>query len=254
MTVVQELDNSFLFIDRAYVVNDEIETASEWAAKHITTNKAIKWIVGKYAEADQANSNGQFFELAGLRVAQPSIQFSPMNIDHHQNEIVGTWTASEMLYPKSGNTIANPYIEVLGAFWRAKFPETMQRVESAFNTGMLALSMEAIGESVTCVGNDSCGKTFDFKGPFDPSYCDHINERASDRQLNKPWFMGGALILPPNKPGWGQATVDEIAKHFSDERAQSILDEIEVSNPELTPKEMEKLMFGYQLAAFERKS
>lgn len=250
MTIMVEAADSFKFIGSAHVFNEDIETASTWASKHMTTNKDYKWIVGKYAESDNANSNRQYFELSGLQLAKPSLQYSPMNIDHHQNENVGTWVAADILYPKDNSPILNPYIEVLGAFWKTKFPETLERVESAFNSGMLALSMEAIGESVTCIGENSCGSTYPFKGPSHPSYCAHINERASDRQLNKPWFRGGALILPPNRPGWNLADVTEVARSASDEENQSVLDDVEKTFPQMESSEWQKVLYGHQLRSF----
>lgn len=98
---------------------------------HLSTsskNHAIKWVIAKYVEADNPNSNGQSWSLEDLRMAQPSINYAPMNMLHKSNHIVGAYVANEMIYPtvdddsESAEEAANPYIETVGAFWRYYFP------------------------------------------------------------------------------------------------------------------------------------
>lgn len=247
MAFVTENNNSLSVVCEATLLEDDLETASSWASKYVVPNRAYKWVVGRYAEADQANSNKQLFDLEGLRGAVPTIRYSPMNVDHKHHMNVGTWVAGELLYPKDSSQVVNPYVEVVGPFWRSKFKDVLKDVEAAFHSGALALSMEASGESVTCSGDDSCGETFPFKGTTDESYCDHINNFASDRLLNKPRFVGGALIIPPNRPGWKQADVTEIARRNSDVENEAIVEDIETTFPRMDLSETKKLMFGIQL-------
>lgn len=254
MTVLTEGEDSFFLSTPASLFDDEVECASSWASKHIYTNKALKWIVGRYVEADNPNSNGQYWELSGLRMGQPTITYSPMNIDHRKNEIVGTFVASELLYPKNDSLDVNPFIEVLGAYWKAYFPETLQAIESAFNRGALALSMECVGSSITCVGTDeACGGTFAYKGPFHESYCQHILSRASYRQINEPHFVGGALILPPNRPGWSGAHVKEVSALSTDDEKDTMIKEIAKDFPHLSPSEWEMQMWQLQMQRFKRR-
>lgn len=207
---VTEGKNSFFISTKASIIDDSFETASNWASKHIYTNPAFKWIVGNYLEADQANSNGQQFSLDDIRESHNSLTNTPLNIDHDRSNIVGSMVASDIVYPIKEE--ANPHLEALSVFWKRYFPETLRRVEAAHESGSLYYSMEAIGESVTCVGSDSaCGETFAYKGPKDVSYCDHINSVTSNRLINKPDFMGAALIVPPNRPGWKAARIHEVA-------------------------------------------
>jgi len=248
MTILTEGNDSLFITTQATLIEDDRDTAA-WASKYIVSNKNIKWVLGKYVEADNANSNGQYWQYDDLRMSQPTISHSPMNIDHHAQEIVGTWVASEMMHPTDQDSVINPYIETLGAFWKFYFPDTLKKVEAAYNTGGLFISMECVSESITCAGDNGCGETFDYAGPNSQSYCSHIKDRASFRQLNNPSFLGGALIVPPNKPGWSNAEVKEISKMTSDETKNKILVEIAKEMPHATPSEWEKTMWAIQMQA-----
>lgn len=252
MTIITEGKNSFFLTTPAILIDETKDVASNWASDHIKANPALKWVLGKYVEADNANSNGQYWTLDDLRISSPTINHSPMNIDHHQNEIVGTWVASELLYPTDDKSnIINPYVEVLGVFWKAYFPEMLDQVQAAFDSGMLHISMECVGQSVTCTGTDAaCGQTFDYAGSFSDTYCSHIQNRESYRQINQPHFLGGALIVPPNKPGWKDASVNEIANLTTDEEADSLIEQIAENAPDASASEWEAMMWQIQLQKF----
>ena len=209
MTILTENDSSFFFMAEAQVIDTDRDMASEWASKYIVDNPALKWIVGKYVEADNANSNGQYWTLQDLQLKQPTIQHSPMNVAHRANDIVGTFVGSEMIY--AAQEEVNPYIETVGTIWKYYFPDVVSQVEEAFKQGELYLSMECVSDTITCVGPMGCGQTFDYSGPMSAAYCDHIKDRASYRQLNNPHFLAGALIAPPDRPGWKSASVNEMS-------------------------------------------
>jgi hypothetical protein len=235
MTILTEGKRSFFINTPAILISDTKDVASNWASNYIYNNEAIKWVLAKYVEADKANSNGQMWALEDLRMKFPTVNNSPMNIDHHQREIVGTWVGSELLYPLDEQAdVFNPYVEVLGAFWSAYFPEVLSKVEEAFDMGALHVSMECSGDSVTCAGTEvACGETFEYDGPFSDTYCEHIKERASFRQINNPHFLGGALILPPNKPGWKSASVTDL----SETEVEKVMTDIEKSHPQLNEEQ-----------------
>ncbi|RTK94015.1 hypothetical protein EKI60_04645 [Candidatus Saccharibacteria bacterium] len=241
MTILTEGDNSLFLTAPAMIVDTDIDTAS-WAAAHILDNPNYKWILARYVEADNANDNGQYWTYEDLKLARPSIQYSPMNVDHHPTEIVGSWVNSEMMLPN--DTVLNPYIEVLGAFWERYFPETLERVQAAYESGTLAVSMECISESVTC---GHCEKEFSYAGPFSPTYCEHIQNRSAHRQLNKPNFLAGALIMPGNRPGWSKADVKDISKRSSDDEKNRLIESIAAAHPSGSPKDWEDIMWGIQM-------
>lgn len=241
MSVVTEGKTSIFFSTPVKILDLDRDQAAEWASKHIINNKAIKWLVGSYVEADNPNSNGQQWSLTDLRESQYSISNTPMNLGHRPTSIVGTFVASEMIYPDYAE--GNPYIETLGAFWKYYFPEELAMVETAYEMGALYQSMECIAESVTCAGENGCGQTFEYAGPMSESYCEHILSRASSRQLNKPLFLAGALIYPPDRPGWKNASIKDLSQLVSDEDKQEMISSIAKASPELSPKEWELMMF-----------
>lgn len=241
--ILIEGKKSFYLNTPATLLNLDRDTASDWASAHIINNPAMRWIVGKYVEADTPNSNGQQWSLEDLRASQSSIHHTPMNLAHKAHSIVGTFVSSEMIYPDFAG--ANPYVETLGTFWKYYFPEELAMVETAFGMGALYQSMECVAESVTCVGEAGCGQTFDYAGPSSDQYCDHILSRESSRQLNNPWFLAGALIYPPDRPGWKNASVNELSKIdklMSDEQKHDLMLSVAKESPHMSPSEWEAMM------------
>lgn len=246
MTILTEGQESFYLTVPAAVLDTSRDMAS-WASKHVVENANYKWILARYVEADNANSNGQYWTYEDLQVSRPSIEHSPMNVDHHAHDIVGHWANAEMMIPTEASSVLNPYIETLGVFYQYYFPELMKEVADAYEMGQLFVSMECVSETVTCAGDDGCGQEFAYAGPNSKSYCEHIQERSSYRQLNKPDFKAGALIMPGNRPGWTQADVKEISKLTTDSEKEKILHDIATTNPEGTEKDWENLMWSLQM-------
>jgi hypothetical protein len=242
MTILTEGNKSFYFTTTASLLESDRDIASTWASQHIVANDQIKWVLGKYVEADNANSNGQFWSLDDLRMNKTTILHSPMNMSHAHQHIVGTFVAADLLYPTDENAkFDNAYIEALGAFWKYYFPDELGKVESAYANGSLYLSMECIGESVTC---GQCGETASYVGPMSDTYCQHIQDRSAYRQLNNPHFLGGALVLPPDRPGWKGAEVKEISALIQDniEEAERVYAEVAKTNPDAGPESWEATM------------
>lgn len=102
MTEWLEGNRSFFMGAQAHLIDDDRETASTWASKHVVHNPAYSWVIGRFVESDRANNNRQLFSLKGLQMAQPSIQHAPMNMNHNNRRVVGAFVASELLYPTAG--------------------------------------------------------------------------------------------------------------------------------------------------------
>ena len=257
MTVVVEGKNSFFMADRAVLLSPTREVA--WAADHVFNNPAYGWVLGKFVEAERENANRAFWSVDDLVFGQPSIQNAPMNLLHQPRQIVGSFVASEILYPlkdegadpalaeilgEEAATI-NPHIEALGAFWKAYFPRQYQAVAAAHDEGSLFYSMECVAESLTCGGDEGCGKEFAYDGPQSATYCQHLNERSSRRHMNNPWFTGGALIIPPKTPAWADAKISELSSLVKEhqEECEAAYDAAAEMAPNLGPKEWEHMMF-----------
>lgn len=233
-------DDSYVFTAQAHIVDTEKDTASAWATEHIQHNPSLKWIVGNYVEADNANDNGQYWTLDDLRLKGATVNHSPMNMAHDAAQIVGTYVASEMIYPSSASQ--PPYIETLAAMWKYYFPEQYDKIEEAFAEGTLFQSMECIADTVTCVGTEAaCNQTFAYTGPWG-GYCDHIASGESYRQLNNPTFVGGGLIIPPIQPGWKNAEINDVSKLTENAHGEAVYSQVEQEAPELDPKTLESIM------------
>ncbi len=61
-TIVVPGKHSYFLGARAELVDDTKELAADnWIRDHIQPNFALKWVVGRYAEADAPNSNGELW-------------------------------------------------------------------------------------------------------------------------------------------------------------------------------------------------
>lgn len=240
MTVVVEGSNGFYFGSRAYIVDQSVEKA--WAEKHVIENRAHSYILGKFVEADRANNNKQYFSLDGLRMGQPTIAHSPMNIDHIPRKIVGAYVASDFVYPTGeGAADFHPYIEALGVFWKAHYPEEWAKVQEAHAQGHLFFSMECVPQQIGCIGEGGCGEVFEYAGTQSETYCEHLNNRTSEKDLIKPHFTAGAILLPPVQPGWSDANIHSlVARHA--EAASKTYDAVADEMDNLGPTQWEFLM------------
>ena len=213
-TLVYEGRDRFYFGARAFLVEDfDRETASDWASSLLTKNPAYAWIVGKFVEAERPNNNKQFFSTAGLEMGQPTIKYAPMNLNHQIGQVVGTFVGAELLYPKSSETAADafPHIESVGCLWKHYFPDAYQIVQRAHREGELFYSMEAIPRAIHSVGGQDDSIEYPYDGFPSDSYPEEINNRTVARHLVDPHFVGGALIVHPERPGWSGAEVKQVA-------------------------------------------
>lgn len=245
MSVVIEGQKSFFLGSQAVLLDESREMA--WAERSIKPNRALRYVLGKYVEANRANLNNQFWALDQLLLSQPTIANSPMNMLHHPRHVVGHFLDTEMLYPmgeEAGEETTHPYIEALACFYRYYFPEELKLVEAAHATGTLFFSMECVSESITCGGVEGCAREFPYMGPQDKSYCEHLNSGTSTKQLNKPHFLAGALIIPPERPGWTGAAIRDLSALVKEHQveAEQAYEQVKTELPNGTEAQWEFLM------------
>lgn len=208
---IYEGDKGIFLTSRAHLItpgDGSIEMA--WAEKYIQPNPNYSWILGKYVEADRANSNRQRFSFEDLKANISSLNHAPLNVNH-SDLIVGNVPASEIVFPVSDEGSSNPYVEALSVFWKTRFPVVADDVQKAHAEGTLFYSMETRPEQINC---GECDQTFKYIARQDPSYCEHLNDMSasSDKNLINPDFRGNALIIPPARPGWKNAAVSEVSQ------------------------------------------
>lgn len=261
MSLLVEGERSVWLGCQAEIVQDDRELA--WAEKYVERNEAYKWILGRYVAADEHNLNGHYFALEDLRQTGSTVRHSPLNMLHRPRHIVGTFVAAEMIYPTTAPAAAanehpmyvarTPYMEALSAFWKYLCQDEYQLIERAWSEGQLYYSMEAVPPSVTCMADGGCGQTFKYMGRTHDSYCAHLNEHAAKKRLNQPHFVGGALVIPPSKPGWANADITELAGLIEGhaEQAEALYDAIAGDMPHLGPREWEGFMAQILVQAVE---
>lgn len=253
MTTLIRGDNSYFFGAQAFVLDDaelERDVASEWAGKHVEKNPALKWILGRFVEADNPNRNKQAWALEDLRLKRPTINHAPMNMVHQARNVVGAFVATELLYPTedvAGDVVQHPHIEALGAFWRYYFPEEFNLVQKAHDEGSLFFSQECIAET-TRFEDPETGETetFPYRGPRDDSYGDWNDRVGATKWLDNPHFLGGALILPPFRPGWANADVTTLSQYVDahSELADSVFTSVADQAPHLSADQIEGITLG----------
>lgn len=270
--IVVPTPTGFITGGQARLVDDGSSGLRAWAERHVRKDPDIRWIVGNYVEADAPNSNGHIFPLAELQAAQHTLAGKPLNMLHRETYIVGAFAGAQLVDAQgnewtppvvsSGTIVAgdvssmelltnstnvnttnvkiampNPYVEAVAGLWHSRFPEEYFEIEKAHKEGSLFFSMEAIPEAVSC---PSCQVEAAFAGFESENYCDHMQGPTGPKRLHRPVFAGGAIIIPPVRPGWNRADIRTIAQEH--ERADEIYTAVSGEMPELDPGQWESLM------------
>lgn len=181
---------------------------AEWE-KAATANPNFVYLAGRFVEADTPNRNNAFWSTPDLELAQTTVANGPLNWLHDEKHIIGTLTDSRMVYREAADAVGN-HIQAMSAIWKFIYPRETEVIEKASANNTLWYSMECVAETVTCIdgpGKPGCGDTFPYKTvQREPAkVCSHIREKSSIRRFNQPTFLGGAVIIPPVRPGWGKA-------------------------------------------------
>jgi hypothetical protein len=183
--------------------------AAEW--EHAASaNPNYLYLQGRFVEADNPNRNNAFWTTPDLELAQATVTNGPLNWLHDEKHIIGTLTDSKMVYRENADEVGN-HISAMSAVWRFIYPQEADIIEKASEAHTLWYSMECVADSVTCIdgpGKPGCGETFNYQTvQREPAkVCSHLRERSSIRRFNQPTFLGGAVIIPPVRPGWADAS------------------------------------------------
>lgn len=256
--IFETADRIWIAGQGSLVVPSEHEVAEDdWTRSYINDNPANAYVVGRFVEADRPNQNKQTFSLAHLIEAKPTISYAPMNINHDSRQIVGAFIATEMIHPQGENAdeTLNPYIEALSAFWRYYFPDAYGVVQKAHHEGALFYSMECLPTHLSTIGGSDDSVLYAYEGRQSKNYPDEINTRScAGIMMHNPHFVGGALVVPPARPGWKKADVKSIAEYMSEhgDEIDSMYQEIANAAPHLSPEQWEIIMGELLLLAQER--
>jgi hypothetical protein len=218
MTIVLETRDSAFLIGSAHLAQrgERFDLAADWDIDQ--SNPFITWIAGDFVEGDNPNSNGQFWTAGDLEMAEYTIKYAPLNMVHKFRQPVGFFAATRTVSLDRADTGGSMKIQALSGLWSHIFPYETSQVEEANADGLLYYSMECRGTHLRCAGARGCGKTFEYSKV--DTHCDHLRDRASIRHIVNPTFRGGALIVPPVKPGWKNASASVIRDGVMEEAAR----------------------------------
>lgn len=205
--------------ERAFVVETNGKTVLTAPVREIAAvNQGFTYLRGRFVGADEPNRNGAMWSTADLELGAATVAGGPLNWIHDEMNIVGCLMDGNLVGAKEaaadGQSIG-AHIVSTAALWRFLFPQQASVVEKAAADGDLYYSMECVSSEVACVdlpGRPGCG----MKVPYveydqkSPGICSHLRERSSVRQFVDPIFLGGAIIVPPVKPGWAHANVEVV--------------------------------------------
>ncbi len=254
----------------ALIDEDGNSSLKAWAERHVRKDPDIRWIVGNYVEANAANNNGHIFPLDELVTAQHTLPGKPLNMLHREQYIVGAFAGAQLVdvqgndwvkvtqevndttalpVPTTANALApsmdNPYVEAVAGIWHSRFPEEFFEIQRAHQEGSLFLSMEAIPEEVSC---PTCNVRAMFAGFESEDYCDDMQGPTGPKVLHRPVFAGGAIIIPPVRPGWDRADVRTIAQSHQPP-IEELYAAMAAELPDLEPRQWEWLMAQVQSLA-----
>lgn len=180
---------------------------ADWYDNVLNSQPDKQWVVGKYVEADNANSNKQLYPYVELERSAHTVTHMPMNVNHNQGEIVGTFVDYQMVIPE--DKTQRPYMEVIGLLWPWVNPTSYQKVLNAAIEGNLNFSMECTPRSAIFRYPDGTSEEKALKAG-EVSWDTYPDEYAKcvsmDYQDLK--FKGGAIIIAPTTPGWAGAKAE----------------------------------------------
>lgn len=225
-------------ISRAALIDDDdTKTFRAWVERVVRKDPDIRWIVGNYVEANNANDNGHIFPLDDLRTAHTTIAGKPLNMLHRDHYIVGAFAGAELQEPDE----LNPYVEAVAGMWHTRFPEEYFNIQRAHDEGNLFFSMEAVPAEVSC---PTCTHRVVFAGADSETYCDHMRGPTGPKVLHNPIFAGGAIIIPPVRPGWSRADIKTISQLVDEQPdvAERLYAGVSEMSPHLSVAEWESVM------------
>lgn len=177
------------------------------------TAEHMLWMHGRFVGAEAPNRNGAFWSAGDLEMAKGSVVNGPLNWLHDAKHVIGTLAKADYINPAakgaSGQGVQRsaelPHITATAAIWKWIYPDESYVVAQASDQQSLWFSMECISKEVSCVGPNGCGNTTTYAQYMAGSACEHVMQRASIRRFVNPVFLGGAVIVPPTRPGWAEA-------------------------------------------------
>lgn len=203
------------------------------------------WMQGRFVGADTPNRNGAMWSSGDLAMSAGSVVNGPLNWLHESRHIIGSLSKAEFVDPpreeiagEAPPSILQPHIAATAGIWKWIYPDEAFVVNQASDLGQLWYSMECISKEVSCAGDNGCGNTTTYAQYLAGAACEHVVQRASVRQFVNPVFLGGAVIVPPTRPGWAEADASVMAQASS--LAEAAFEQ--AGQPDVTASNWEQMM------------
>jgi hypothetical protein len=203
-------------VERAFVLQAESgRTVITAPVREVAlANEGFLYLNGRFVEADRPNLNGALWTSEDLELGQHTVAGGPLNWLHDEQKIVGSLLDSKLVTAREAADAGQPdigtHITSTAAMWRFLYPREARTIEQAAADHQLFYSMECVSKTVDCVGERGCGQQFGYEDYISGRACAHLKERASTKRFNEPLFLGGAIIVPPVRPGWANADVEVV--------------------------------------------
>lgn len=237
-------------IDKAFVtslhgktlITGPAQTYTRAWEQAATPNKYFLWMEGRFVGGEKANRNNSVWTTADLEMGNPTVKHGPLNWLHQSKHVIGSIADSKLVSwdHAKDEGVDQPYITAMAGIWRWIYPDEAAVVEMASDSGKLWYSMECVAREVACVGENGCGATYPFMDVMlnKASVCGHLRDRAATRRMVDPTFLGGAVIVPPVRPGWVHSDARVMAE------AASIAEKSyeQAGRPDMPAIEWEQLM------------
>jgi hypothetical protein len=168
---------------------------------------------GRFVEAERANGNGAFWSAGDLQFGLPTVTHGPLNWLHEERRIVGVLSDARFVGREAAAVQGvGPHITADATMWRWLYPQETRLVERAADERQLWYSMECVSPEVACVGEHGCGAQVPYLDALrrEGAACEHMKDRSAVRRFVDPIFQGGAIIVPPVKPGWASADLQVV--------------------------------------------
>ena len=180
-----------------------------------TPHEQMLWMQGRFVGADQPNRNGALWTSKDLELGQVTVKHGPLNWLHDAKKVIGTIADASFVQPSAEQAAegATPHIVAMSAIWKWIYPDEAEVIEFASDNDQLWYSMECISKTVNCTGPDGCGSSVNYMDYIRGinGTCAHLIQRSSVRHFEDPTFLGGAVIVPPVRPGWADADASIVA-------------------------------------------
>lgn len=142
---------------------------------------------------------------------------------------------------RGGDRAVSRWVDYSGQVW---CPTTANHTWLARRNGHVYFtgnSHETVPTTVQC---PTCNMEAAFDGLVSETYCAHMSGRTGPKIVHGPTFTGGAVIIPPVRPGWNRAEMKTVAEYIDahQQEAEDVYEAFAAELDHLSPTQWEGMM------------